>query len=102
MDGQSRVWTNADFGAIGKQISYLHLPHSVTRSALGTIDIPISIIASGSGPTVLLMAGIHGDEYEAQIALCRLIREIEPEHIAGRVIILPAMNLPAVMAGTRV
>jgi predicted deacylase len=51
---------------------------------------------------VFLMAGNHGDEYEGQIALCRLIRELEPAEIAGRIIVLPAANLPAAMAGTRV
>ena len=37
-----------------------------------------------------------------QIALAKLIRTLEPEQITGRVIILPAANLPAAMAGTRV
>ena len=48
------------------------------------------------------MAGNHGDEYEGQIALAKLIRELEPEQVQGRVIILPAANLPAAMAGARV
>jgi predicted deacylase len=48
------------------------------------------------------MGGIHGDEYEAQIVLSRFIREFEPHHIRGRLIIIPAMNLPAALAGTRV
>lgn len=99
---RSRVWTEIDFESEGKQVSWIHLPHSVTRSAYGTIAIPLTVIRRGTGPTVLLMAGVHGDEYEAQIALSRLIRELEPEHMTGRVIIAPAMNLPAVMAGTRV
>ena len=98
----SRLWTEVDFDKQGKQVGYLRLPHSTTRSAYGTIAIPISVIANGDGPSVLLMAGIHGDEYEAQIALCRLIRELEPEHVQGRIIVMPATNLPAAMAGTRV
>jgi predicted deacylase len=48
------------------------------------------------------MGGNHGDEYEGQIALCRLIRELEPGQVNGRIIVLPASNLPAAMAGVRV
>lgn len=100
--GRSRIWTDLDFEAEGKQVGYLHLPYSVTRSAYGTIAIPISIIRNGEGPTVLLMAGNHGDEYEGQVAVTRLTREIEAGDIKGRVICMPAANLPAAMAGTRV
>jgi len=66
------------------------------------IAIPISLIRNGNGPTALLMAGNHGDEYEGQIALCKLVRELDPGAIQGRVIILPAANLPAALAGARV
>jgi hypothetical protein len=102
MTAKSRIWTDIDYDRDGKQVGWLHLPHSVTRSAYGTIAIPIAVIRNGPGPTAFLMAGNHGDEYEGQIALCRLIRELEPAEIAGRVIVLPAANLPAAMAGTRV
>ncbi len=98
----SRIWTDLDFEKNGKQTGYLHLPHSVTQSAYGTIAIPIAVIRNGKGPSTLLMAGNHGDEYEGQIALCRLMRELEPKDIKGRIVIVPAMNLPAAMAGTRV
>ena len=96
------LWSDIDFSRDGKQVDWLYLPHSVTRSAYGEIMIPIAVVKRGPGPTVLLMAGNHGDEYEGQIALAKLIRTLEPEQVTGRVIILPAANLPAVMAGTRV
>jgi len=60
------------------------------------------VVNGGRGRTALFMAGNHGDEYEGQIALCRLIRELEPEGIQGRVIIMPAANLPAALDGARV
>ena len=100
--GRGRIWSEIDYDAPGRQVSCLHLPHSVTRSALGNIAIPVCVLRNGEGPTALLMGGIHGDEYEPQIVLARLIRELRPEHIAGRVIIIPAINLPAALAGTRV
>ncbi|HWI84218.1 succinylglutamate desuccinylase/aspartoacylase family protein [Ramlibacter sp.] len=97
----TKIWTKVDYEQDGKQNGWLQLPHSVTRSAYGNIAIPITVIRNGSGPTVLLMAGNHGDEYEGQIALCKLIRELQPGEIQGRVIVLPAANLPAAMAGVR-
>ncbi|MCB2042915.1 MAG: succinylglutamate desuccinylase/aspartoacylase family protein, partial [Rhodoferax sp.] len=98
----SLIFTNVDYNAQGKQVDWLYLPHSVTRSAYGALAIPIAVIRNGDGPTVFLMSGNHGDEYEGQITLAKLIRELEPEQVRGRIIILPAANLPAAMAGTRV
>src|SRR6516162_3472035 len=48
-----------------------------------------------------LMAGNHGDEYEGQVALGKLIRSLEPAEVSGRIIILPSANFPAAMAGMR-
>jgi predicted deacylase len=59
------------------------------------------VIKNGKGPGVLLMAGNHGDEYEGQIGLCKLVRTLEPSEIRGCVIILTAVNLPAALAGSR-
>ncbi len=98
----SMIFTDVDYDAQGKQVDWLYLPHSVTRSAYGALAIPIAVIRNGDGPTVFLMSGNHGDEYEGQITLAKLIRELEPEQVRGRIIILPAANMPAAMAGARV
>jgi uncharacterized protein len=102
MTRPTRIWTDVDYDQPGKQVGWLNLHHSVTRSAYGNIMIPIAVISGGRGRTALFMAGNHGDEYEGQIALCRLIRELEPSELQGRVIILPAANLPAALASARV
>ncbi len=96
------ITCDIDFDRSGKQISHLGLDHSDNAHAFGIIPIPIAVIANGAGPTVMLSAGNHGDEYEGQVILRQLIREISPESINGRLIILPALNTPAVLAGTRV
>ena len=96
------LFTEIDFERDGKQIGRLNLPYSVTRSAYGVIPIPIAVFKNGEGPTVFLMAGNHGDEYEGQIALGNLIRDLDLEAVTGRVIILPSANLPAARAGVRV
>ncbi|MGA7265689.1 MAG: succinylglutamate desuccinylase/aspartoacylase family protein [Stellaceae bacterium] len=40
-------------------------------------------------------------EYEGQVALGKLIRDLEPDEVSGRIIILPSANFPAAMAGMR-
>jgi len=102
MDTPTRIVTDVDYEKDGKQVGWLYLPYSVTRSAYGNIAIPVAVIKNGEGPSVLLMSGNHGDEYEGQVGLCKLIRALEPKDIRGRVIAVPGINLPAVLAGTRV
>ena len=97
-----QITCDIDFERPGRQVSFLRLDHSDNVHAYGTVPIPIAVIRNGAGPTVLLTAGNHGDEYEGQVILGRLIREIAPQSINGRLIILPALNYPAVVAGTRV
>ncbi len=99
---ESFITAEVDFNADGKQTGFLRLPHSVHRSAYGWIPVPIVVIQNSKGPTLLLMAGNHGDEYEGQIALANLAQELQPEDMRGRVIILPMANFPAAQAGTRV
>ncbi|WP_144630804.1 succinylglutamate desuccinylase/aspartoacylase family protein [Bordetella genomosp. 13] len=98
----SRIWTHIDFNLDGKQSGTLNVPHSVDLSAYAMVQIPIVCIRNGEGPTALLTAGNHGDEYEGQIALRNLARELDPATLRGRVIIVPSLNYPAVEAGRRV
>ena len=70
-------------------------------SAYGFIPIPIVVLKNGAGPTALLVSGTHGDEDQGQVALCNLVKSLDPARIRGRVIILPAANFPAAMAGRR-
>ena len=98
---RSPITSEINFEADGKQTGYLRLPHSVHRSAYGWIPIPIVQVKNGDGPTMLLMAGNHGDEYEGQVAVTRLARDLKPEQIQGRVLLLPMANFPAAKAGLR-
>lgn len=98
----SSIHCEIDLNREGMQHGYLRLPHSVHRSAYGWIPIPIASIRNGDGPTILIMAGNHGDEYEGQIIVSRLIRELQPEQVRGQLILLPMANYPAAAAGNRV
>lgn len=97
----TRLASEVDFTRDGKQYGFLRLPNSTHESAYGFVPIPVVCIRNGSGPRVLLIAGNHGDEYEGQVALTKLARELRPENIKGRIIMLTAANLPAVLAGRR-
>jgi len=98
---QSRIVAEVDFDKNGRQQGFLRLFHSVHSSAYGFIPIPIVVLKNGDGPTALLVSGTHGDEYEGQVALCNLVKSLDPASIHGRVIILPAANFPAALAGRR-
>ena len=97
----SPIHCEVDLDADGKHNGFLRLPHSVHRSAYGWIPIPIVSIKNGEGPTAVLMAGNHGDEYEGQVALSALARDLDETRIQGQLIILPMANFPAAKAGTR-
>jgi predicted deacylase len=95
------IRSEIDFEAEGRHVGYLRLPHSVHRSAYGWIPIPVASVRNGEGPCVLLMGGNHGDEYEGQILVSQLMREIEPHAVQGQLIFLPMANFPAAEAGLR-
>ena len=97
----SPINPTVDFSADGVQHGFLRLPHSRDDSAWGSVMIPLTVVKNGGGPTALLTGGNHGDEYEGPIALFDLARGLKAEDVTGRVIIVPAMNYPAFLAGTR-
>ena len=88
--------------APGRHFGALTLPHSRDTSAYGQIVIPIAAINGGQGPTMLLTGGVHGDEYEGQLALRELATSLDPATIRGRVIIVPVAMPAASQAGRRV
>jgi N-alpha-acetyl-L-2,4-diaminobutyrate deacetylase len=97
----SPIAPTVDFNADGFQHGFLKLPHSADESARGAIMVPITVAKNGTGPTALLTGANHGDEYEGPLALWNLARELDLARLQGRVIIVPAMNYPAFLAGRR-
>ncbi|ALG72814.1 deacylase [Azospirillum thiophilum] len=97
----SPVMPTVDFERDGVQHGFLRLPYSRDDSAWGSVMTPITVVRNGSGPTALLTGANHGDEYEGAVALFDLARSLTADRVAGRVIIVPAMNYPAFQAGTR-
>jgi predicted deacylase len=64
--------------------------------------IPV-LLAKGDrpGPTVLILGGVHGDEYEGPSAIHQLFNELDPGVLAGTLIGLPVVNVAAWNARTR-
>lgn len=96
-----KISATVDLDGAGVQHGHLVIPHSRNDSPWGSILMPISVIAGGEGPTILFTGGNHGDEYEGPITLMNLVRELRAESVRGRVIVIPALNYPALRAGTR-
>ncbi|KPK29062.1 MAG: peptidase M14 [Betaproteobacteria bacterium SG8_40] len=98
---KSRIFHDIDFDKPGKQTGYLRVPQSRDGGAWSTIEVPIAVVNGGKGPAVLFTGGVHGDEYEGQIAISRLARRLDPQSVQGKIIMLPAVDLPAALAGRR-
>lgn len=95
------VWTDIDLEREGRSQGYIRVPYSGNDTGHGWIPVPIVVFKNGEGPSVLLMAGNHGDEYEGQVLLMKLVQNLSLDKIRGRLIVLPGVNSPAVAAGTR-
>jgi predicted deacylase len=95
------VYVDIDWAKDGKFVGFASFPYSIDRSPYYQIKVPVCRIRNGDGASIVLMAGNHGDEYEGELTLLKLIRLIDPPDIRGAITILPAANLPAVMAAKR-
>ena len=98
---KSAISPTIPLDADGVHHGHLKLPHSRNDSAWGSVMIPITVIKNGDGPTALLTGANHGDEYEGPIALQELAATLNPAAVNGRILILPMINHPAFVAGTR-
>lgn len=74
----------------------------------GNALVPLAVIngTAGHAPSgrvqgVAAFGGTHGNEYEGQVSVWRLMHELDPTQISGRVILMPRLNEPACNRGTR-
>lgn len=60
------------------------------------IRVPVATIHGGQdGPTMLMVAGVHGSEYVGIEACKRIFRTLSAEELRGTLITVPCLNLPA-------
>src|SRR5258705_3983232 len=95
------VTTSVNFDKPGKHQGFLQVPYSHNLGGWANVLIPTTSISNRKGPTALVLAGNHGDEYQGQIAIMKLARELTPEMVTGRIILIPSLNFPAARAATR-
>ena len=67
--------------------------------------VPVTVIngtrVNAEGPGIAVFGGTHGNEYEGQIAVKRLCRDLDPGEMSGRLILIPQLSESACAAHTR-
>jgi len=66
--------------------------------------VPLTVINGkrGTNPNgVICFGGTHGNEYEGQVGLKRLACDVDPEQMAGRLVLMPQLSESACVSGTR-
>ena len=90
-----------DFGRSGKhhyQVAF-HLDGSWGYSV-----VPLTVINGKRGVNpngVICFGGTHGNEYEGQVGVKRLCTDLDPEQMAGRVVLMPQLSESACAANSR-
>lgn len=74
----------------------------VVNTHRGMLELPAFIaIGEQPGPTLLAVAGVHGNEYEGQEAIRRVFESLEPSCVRGKFLGIPVCNLFAYEARSR-
>lgn len=60
----------------------------------------VSIAGARPGPSIFISAGVHGGEYPAIETVVRLSRAIDAAEVAGTIVLMPVVNLPAFWSRT--
>ena len=55
-----------------------------------------------SGPHLLILGGVHGDEFEPMVAIRRLAAKVSAAELRGTLTLVPVVNEPAFLCGQRV
>ena len=78
-------------------------PGSTVRTLVRTATEPatevplLAVRGARGGPTLVVTAGVHGAEYASIVAAYRLAN-LDPERLAGTLVVLPIMNRPSYAA----
>lgn len=75
------------------------VPVRMERDALG---VTVYIAAGNAdGPVLTVLGAVHGDEYEGPVAIAELLATLPIDQMAGTLIAVPVVNVPAYDAGRR-
>lgn len=72
------------------------------RTEGGSWQLPL-LTATGAepGPTLVVFAAVHGDEYEGVEAIHRIAAKVSPTEIRGALLMVPVCNVAAYATATR-
>lgn len=81
---------------------FYHVPFTYDGT-WGRVRVPLYVAcAARPGRTVAAIGGTHGDEYEGPVGLKNLVQGFDPTAlVAGRLIVIPVLNVPAFRADQR-
>ncbi|MEQ8790401.1 MAG: succinylglutamate desuccinylase/aspartoacylase family protein [Pirellulaceae bacterium] len=65
------------------------------------VEIQKRELTGSPGPHLLIIAGVHGDEFEPMACVRRLMHEVSPESLTGKLTLVPVANEAAFELGTR-
>lgn len=61
----------------------------------------LAVTGQSDGPTLVVTAGVHGDEYEGVEAIPRICDHLDPSSMTGTLFTIPVCNIPAYETITR-
>ncbi|GAB4520810.1 MAG: M14 family metallopeptidase [Parvularculaceae bacterium] len=80
---------------------YLEIAPRGGRNGDGGTQIPVTVIqGTEEGPVLALIAGTHGYEYAPILALHRVRKALDPQALAGTVIMVHVANMPSFLGRT--
>jgi len=92
-------WNAAELPLESRRLLRVAVPGS---SGAVRPELPFQVVVGKvRKPRVLLIAGVHGDEYESVAALHDLATEINARAVSGTVVIVPVANPSAFHSGMR-
>src|SRR4051794_32297885 len=66
------------------------------------MDTPFQVRTIGSGrPHLLIIAGVHGDEFEPMVAVRAIWQQLHAAAVRGTITFVPIVNEPAFLRGQR-
>jgi predicted deacylase len=80
-----------------------HVRFEVSETYLGdSVEVPVTTVnGSEPGPRVFCTAAVHGDEFK-RVKMCQeFVRRYDPADLAGTLVVVHAVNVPAFHAQQR-
>lgn len=77
--------------------------HPIIARADGSrIELPVLVVSGAKpGKTLLVTAGVHGDEFEGMAAIRQFYESLDPAKLAGTFVAIPVANPPSYEAALR-